>query len=208
MGHDLPQQEDVVVLRPAAAEQAAQQVPVHFGVSAATVGARQLSLSLTAFAPGDSTAAHAHDGFETAIYAARGNVELYYGPRLERSAVVEEGSFCFIPAGVPHKAYNLSEQRARPLRHRPERRGRAGARPPHPRSRRRLPRRARPGDEAAVRRRLSPDRDQPARTRARWPAPCSRVKTGFASRPRAAAANVVREAGEPSGMIAPARASR
>lgn len=109
MGHDLPQQEDVVVLRPAAAKQAAQQVPVHFGVSAATVGARQLSLSLTAFAPGDSTAAHAHDGFETAIYAARGNVELYYGPRLERSAVVEEGSFCFIPAGVPHKAYNLSD---------------------------------------------------------------------------------------------------
>ena len=99
----------VVVLHPQAALPSAQQVPVVFGVSEATVGARHLSLNVTSFAPGDSTAAHVHDDFETAIYAASGSVELFYGPRLEHSAVIVAGAFCFIPAGVPHKAYNLSD---------------------------------------------------------------------------------------------------
>jgi uncharacterized RmlC-like cupin family protein len=105
---DGPQQE-VRVVEPAPPAAAAQRVPVVFGISEATVGARQLAVNLTSFEPGGSTAAHLHEGFETGIYAARGDVELFYGERLERSVVVTEGSFCFIPAGVPHKAYNLSD---------------------------------------------------------------------------------------------------
>lgn len=109
MSADRPGSQEVVVLRPSAAVAAAQQVPVFFGVSAATAGASQLSLNLTAFAPGDCSAAHLHEDFETAVYAARGAVEIFHGPHLEHSVVVDEGSFCFIPAGVPHKAYNLSD---------------------------------------------------------------------------------------------------
>ena len=45
-----------------------------------------------------------HVGYETAIYGVRGDVELFYGERLERSVVVTEGSFGFIPPGLPHKA--------------------------------------------------------------------------------------------------------
>jgi len=53
-----------------------------------------------------------HVGYETAIYGVRGSVALFYGERLERCVVITEGSFCFIPPGLPHKGYNLSETEA------------------------------------------------------------------------------------------------
>ena len=54
----------MVVLHPRSTVLAAQGIPVAFGISETTAGARQLSLNLTAFAPGDSTAAHVHEEFE------------------------------------------------------------------------------------------------------------------------------------------------
>ena len=86
-----------------------QEVPISFGVSEATAGAAGLSLNVTSFPPGEASVAHMHRSFETAIYGIRGTVELFYGERLEHSAVVGQGDFCFIPPGVPHKAYNLSD---------------------------------------------------------------------------------------------------
>ena len=100
---------DVVLVQPPEAHDAKQHLPVIFGISGASAGATGLSLQLTAFPPAGHSNAHMHVGYETAIYAVRGAVELFYGARLERSVVVEEGSFCYIPPGVPHKAYNLSE---------------------------------------------------------------------------------------------------
>jgi uncharacterized RmlC-like cupin family protein len=100
---------EVVLVRPPSAERAKQDVPVQFGISRATAGATGLSLQLTTFPPGGHSNAHLHMGYETAIYGIRGAVELFYGERLERSVVLTEKSFCFIPPGVPHKAYNLSE---------------------------------------------------------------------------------------------------
>ena len=102
-------EQQVVVVRAGPPSAAVQQVPVVFGISEASAGARQLSLNVTSFGPGDRTAAHAHEDFETAIYAARGAAELFFGEHLERSVILTEGDFCFIPAGVPHKAYNLSD---------------------------------------------------------------------------------------------------
>ena len=80
-----------------------------FGISAATARATGLSLHTTSFPPGGNSNAHKHVGYETAIYGVRGAIELFYGEQLEQSVVVNEGSFCFIPPGVTHKAYNLSE---------------------------------------------------------------------------------------------------
>jgi uncharacterized RmlC-like cupin family protein len=100
---------DVVLVRPSAPVRAKQDVSVTFGISCATAGATGLSLHLTCFPPGGHSNAHLHTGYETAIYGIRGAVELFYGEHLERSVVLTEGSFCFIPSGLPHKAYNLSE---------------------------------------------------------------------------------------------------
>jgi glutamate/tyrosine decarboxylase-like PLP-dependent enzyme/uncharacterized RmlC-like cupin family protein len=96
-------------VRPPTTERGRQDVPVQFGVSEASAGASGLSLNVTAFPPGGSSAAHLHRSFETAIYAVRGAVELFYGEHLERSVVVEQGDFCFVPPGVAHRAFNLSE---------------------------------------------------------------------------------------------------
>ena len=105
-----PAERKEIVLVPAPPpHQAKQHLPVLFGISRATAGATGLSLHLTSFPPGGHSNAHMHVGYETAIYGVRGDVELFYGERLERSVVVTEGSFGFIPPGLPHKAYNLSE---------------------------------------------------------------------------------------------------
>ena len=104
-----PEPRDVVIVHPPEAHHAKQQVPVVFGISEATTGATGLSLQRTEFPPGGHSNAHLHVGYETAIYAVSGAVELFYGASLERSVVIAEGSFCFIPPGLPHKAYNLSE---------------------------------------------------------------------------------------------------
>jgi uncharacterized RmlC-like cupin family protein len=104
-----PERTEVVLVCPPEARGARQHLPVVFGISGATAGATGLSLQLTEFPPAGQSNAHLHVGHETAIYAVSGAVELFYGERLERSVVVTEGSFCFIPPGLPHKAYNLSE---------------------------------------------------------------------------------------------------
>ncbi len=98
----------VLVLRPENAETAKQDIPVFFGVSEASAGARGLSLNVTAFPPGGHSNTHKHVGYETAIYAVSGAVEFFYGDHLENSVVARAGDFLFIPAGVPHKTYNLS----------------------------------------------------------------------------------------------------
>jgi uncharacterized RmlC-like cupin family protein len=101
---------EIVVVEPPAGRTGRQDVPIRSGVSRASAGAQGISLNVTEFPPGGHTNAHLHRGFETAIYAVEGAVVLFYGEGLERSAVLREGSFCYIPPGLPHKAYNLSEE--------------------------------------------------------------------------------------------------
>jgi len=100
---------EIVVVRPETPTLGPQDVPVRIGISRATAGSERLALNVTTFPPGGSTSAHLHEGHETAIYAVEGSVALFYGPRLERTAILPEGSFCLIPPGLPHKAYNLSD---------------------------------------------------------------------------------------------------
>lgn len=99
----------VVLINPAGTDIAVQGMPQYFGISGASAGAQGISMNLTAFGPGGKARAHYHRGFETAIYGVTGRVALYHGPRLEELTLIEPGSFCFIPAGVPHVAFNLSD---------------------------------------------------------------------------------------------------
>ncbi len=80
-----------------------------FGISEESAGSAGIAMNVTTFPPSGSSIAHEHRAFETALYGIRGAVVLFYGDRLEHEVVVGRGDFCFIPAEVPHKAYNLSE---------------------------------------------------------------------------------------------------
>ena len=103
-----PDGTEVKIFTPEATSQAKQGMPQFFGVSENSVGSKHLSLNLTAFGPGGRAKSHRHKDYETAIYTVSGKIILLHGPNLETESLMEPGSFCFIPAEVPHVAFNLS----------------------------------------------------------------------------------------------------
>ena len=104
-----PSELTVTRVRPSTQTISRQGVPGFVGVSADTVGARGLSLKLIVIPPGGKAAPHRHVGYETAIYMLSGRVETKYGEGLRESIITEPGDFLFIPAGVPHQPFNLSQ---------------------------------------------------------------------------------------------------
>jgi uncharacterized RmlC-like cupin family protein len=102
----------VMTVRPDHEVLTRQRLPYFIGVSAETVGARGLSMHLVVIPPGASSEAHAHRGYETAIYVLEGRVRTRYGPRLECSMDSEAGDFLYIPPDMPHVAINLSDTQA------------------------------------------------------------------------------------------------
>lgn len=104
-----PDGTEVKIFTPETTQEAKQGMPQFFGVSERSTGAKHLSLNVTAFGPGGQAKPHRHKDYETAIYNMDGNIILYYGAELETEALMDPGSFCFIPAEVPHVAFNLSE---------------------------------------------------------------------------------------------------
>ena len=99
---------EIVTIRPAAATMTRQQLPNFVGVSAATAGARGISMNMVIIPPGGAAEPHLHRGYETAIYLLQGRVETRYGEGLRRSVIHLAGDFIFIPANVPHQPVNLS----------------------------------------------------------------------------------------------------
>lgn len=79
------------------------------GMSAANVGARQLSMNVATIPPGGVAFAHIHIGFEVMLYILEGRVRHEYGFGLTRTVDNEPGDFIFIEPGVPHEVINLSD---------------------------------------------------------------------------------------------------
>ena len=99
---------EIVTIRPTTTTMTRQQLPNFVGISAATAGAKHLSMNLVVIPPGGAAQPHVHRGYETAIYLLNGRVETRYGPGLRNSVIHEAGDFIFIPADVPHQPVNLS----------------------------------------------------------------------------------------------------
>ncbi|HEX2261590.1 MAG TPA: cupin domain-containing protein [Candidatus Binatia bacterium] len=100
--------EGVVVVRPAGETMSRQRLPYFVGISAATAGAKDLSMNLIIIPPAGSADPHLHKGYETAIYLLKGKVDTRYGHKLEKSIICEEGDFILIRPDVPHQPINLS----------------------------------------------------------------------------------------------------
>jgi uncharacterized RmlC-like cupin family protein len=100
--------EGVVVVRPAGETMSRQRLPYFVGISAATAGAKDLSMNLIIIPPAGSADPHLHKGYETAIYLLKGKVDTRYGHELEKSIICEEGDFILIRPDVPHQPINLS----------------------------------------------------------------------------------------------------
>lgn len=105
--HDAAQP-TLVTVRPDREIATRQRLPYFVGISAASVGARGLSMHIVVVPPGGQAEPHVHRGYETGIYVLEGRVETRYGPGLRESVINEAGDFLFVPPGVPHQAFNLS----------------------------------------------------------------------------------------------------
>jgi uncharacterized RmlC-like cupin family protein len=100
---------EVITVRPEAETLTRQRLPYFVGISEATAGATGISMNLVIIPPGGSAEPHFHRNYETAIYLVKGRVETRYGKGLKQSVINEPGDFIFIPPGVPHQPFNLSE---------------------------------------------------------------------------------------------------
>ena len=79
------------------------------GVSAESVGARQLCMHLLTIPPGGRGQAHLHEGHESVVYVLSGDGGMWYGEGLRQHLLAGAGDFVFIPAGVPHAPGNRSQ---------------------------------------------------------------------------------------------------
>lgn len=99
---------EIITVRPELAVETIQRLPNFVGISERTAGATGISMNIVVIPAGGRAQPHYHEGYETAIYMLKGEVQTLYGENLAKSIVNKQGDFLFIPAGVPHQPVNLS----------------------------------------------------------------------------------------------------
>lgn len=100
--------QDIVTVRPSETIDTIQKLPNYVGISGKTTGATGISMNVVIIPPSAKAEPHFHNGYETAIYLLKGNVQTFYGENLSKSVINQQGDFIFIPEGVPHQPVNLS----------------------------------------------------------------------------------------------------
>ncbi len=98
----------VAVVAPGATYVGKQGFTYGAGVSAETVGAKQVCLNVLPMPPGVRAKAHFHEGIETIAYMLEGECAVYYGAGLAKRVLVRTGEQCFVDADVPHAPCNES----------------------------------------------------------------------------------------------------
>ena len=99
---------DIINVRPSETIDTIQKLPNYVGISGKTAGATGISMNVVIIPPSAKAEPHFHNGYETAIYLLKGNVQTFYGKDLSKSVINQQGDFIFIPDGVPHQPVNLS----------------------------------------------------------------------------------------------------
>ncbi len=101
---------EIVTVRPEVAIDTLQKLPNYVGISANTAGSNAISMNVVIIPAGAKAQPHYHEGFETAIYLLKGEVQTFYGENLQKSCINKAGDFIYIPPGVPHMPVNLSQE--------------------------------------------------------------------------------------------------
>jgi uncharacterized RmlC-like cupin family protein len=100
------------VIRPTTTYRGKQALAYFAGISAENAGAKGLCMHLVTIMPGSRAAAHYHRHHETAIYVLSGRAGMWFGRGLRQHLTVKAGEFLYIPANLPHMAYNPSRTTA------------------------------------------------------------------------------------------------
>ena len=97
-----------VVISPSAGYHGKQGFDYIAGISAQTADSKGICMHTVVIPPRVRAAAHSHT-HETAIYVLEGEAGMWYGDGLREHVTVKAGQFLYIPAGMPHLAYNPSD---------------------------------------------------------------------------------------------------
>ena len=97
-----------VVVRTGDGYDGKQGVSLSAGVSRGSAGSQGLCMHVLMIPPGTRGTPHLHEGHETAIYIADGEVEVWHGPGLALRTVLRAGDFLYVPPGTPHLPVNRS----------------------------------------------------------------------------------------------------
>jgi uncharacterized RmlC-like cupin family protein len=98
-----------IVISPGQTYEGKQGLTYDQGIFAENTGAQAICMHLLTIPPGGRAKGHLHAGHETAIYILSGEAGVWHGENLNERLVVKAGEYLYIPAGVPHLPYNLSE---------------------------------------------------------------------------------------------------
>jgi uncharacterized RmlC-like cupin family protein len=104
-----PGQKTCAVISPAVPFHGKQNLDYVQGISAESVGATGLCMHLLTIPPGGRAVPHSHAAHETAVYVLFGEAGMWYGEGLREHLTIRAGQLLYIPAGVPHLPYNLSD---------------------------------------------------------------------------------------------------
>ncbi len=77
-------------------------------ISRKLVGAQGICAGITVIEKNAATGLHHHGDQETVIYVKSGQAKVRWGAHLQQEALVQAGSFAYIPAYLPHQEINPS----------------------------------------------------------------------------------------------------
>ncbi|MBW6421344.1 cupin domain-containing protein [Rhizobium sp. XQZ8] len=103
---------DCKLIRPSETYAGKQGFSYIEGISAESAGAKGIAMMLLTVPPGGRAKAHMHEAHETAIYVLSGEVDTYYGDRLQHFVVTKAGDMFYIPPGMPHLPVNRGKEPA------------------------------------------------------------------------------------------------
>jgi uncharacterized RmlC-like cupin family protein len=114
MGHGMDGNGDegCVVIRTGGSYDGKQGLSLSTGISQTSAGSRALCLHVITIPAGTRGTPHLHDGHETAIWIAGGEVEVWHGPGLAGRTSLRAGDFLYVPPGTPHLPVNQSDANA------------------------------------------------------------------------------------------------
>jgi uncharacterized RmlC-like cupin family protein len=94
------------IVRRGGVHEGAQRLLYAPGVTSTTTATRSLCLTSAELPAGVRSACHLHRGIESAGYCVSGTIEMWWGERLDRHAVLEAGDYAYIPPDLPHAVGN------------------------------------------------------------------------------------------------------
>ena len=100
---------DCVVVKAGSGTEGVTGLEYFAGISRGNAGSSKICMQIVVFPPGVRARAHLHEGSETALYCISGRVGMWHGDGLAEYLETGPGDFLFVPAGVPHLPFNISD---------------------------------------------------------------------------------------------------